>query len=141
MLEISPLTEDAIAVCLLDQFGIRSSGAEFLPIGNDSTAWVYCHRAEHSAGHFLKVKRGAPHLPSVNVPRYLHDLGVVEVVAPRPALDGQLWTTQGAYSLLLYAWIDGPTGMDGGLSDRQWREFGSVLDRIHRSKLPPALVR
>ena len=45
------------------------------------------------------------------------------------------------YSLLLYAWIDGPTGMDGGLSDRQWREFGSVLDRIHRSKLPPALVR
>lgn len=41
MLERSELGDRAIATCLHDRYGLDGVEIKFLPLGNDSSAWVY----------------------------------------------------------------------------------------------------
>jgi spectinomycin phosphotransferase len=139
MLERPNLADDLIAACLHQAFGIAVTTLEFLPIGNDPTAWVY-KVSSTTEIYFLKVKRGFIAPASVNVPYYLHQSDIEQVVTPLPNLSSELWTPLADYNLILYPYIDGQTGMDIGLSNQQWAKFGAILRKIHTTNFPSSLL-
>jgi spectinomycin phosphotransferase len=112
----------------------------FLPFGNDASAWAYRLQAADGAGYFLKVRQGIRNEAGLVVPRYLRDHGVPSVVAPLPTQSRTLWTGLAGYALILYPFIDGRTGMEFGLSDDQWPEFGTTIRRLHDTALPSNLA-
>ena len=61
MLEKAKLPEYIIADVIRSNFGVDVADIEFLPIGNDATAWTYRVKAEH-ASFFLKLRYGRPNL-------------------------------------------------------------------------------
>ncbi len=140
MLERPDLPDENIIACLRDSYGIAIARIEFLPIGNDSSAWVYRVSVDDGNTYFLKVKSGIVDEPAVAVPRFLKDQGIEQVVAPLPANTRKLWQTMDQFALILYPFIEGRIGMEVGLSDSQWMEFGPVLKRIHSTRLSPELL-
>jgi spectinomycin phosphotransferase len=140
MLEPPPLREEAIRSCLRTSFGLSATTIDFLPIGNDSNSWVYRVRSEDGATYFLKAKREPIYPPSLAIPHALKAQGIEQIVAPLPTVAGELSSPVDGFGLILYPFVDGETGMRVGLSDRQWTELGSVLKRIHASRLPRDVV-
>ena len=140
MLEKPHLADDAIVSCLRARYGVVASHLEFLPIGNDSAARVYRADTANGRAYFLKLRRGQACEPGICVPRYLKDHGLEQVVAPLAAAAGDLWVSLEGFTLIVYPFIDGSPGMEAGLSESQWREFGNVLRRMHASALPPPLA-
>ncbi len=141
MLEKPPIPDERLLEAIHAEYSVRPTALEFLPIGYDSSAWVYRLRTGDGLSLFMKVRRGTVDESAVRVPRFLNDAGIAEVVAPLPTRSGALWAALGEYSLLLYPFIEGRTGMSAGLTATQWRAFGTALKRIHGLELPPALDR
>ncbi len=139
MLEKPTLTDEAILDCLQAAFGVRADLLEFLPVGNDATAWAYRVRAA-GASYFLKVKSGKLKEAGLTIPRYLHDQGLGQVVAPLPTPSGLLYLPLEGFSLILYPYITGLTGMQAGLDSALRQELGAVLQKIHSLALPPRLA-
>ena len=135
MLETPNLADDAIINCLNQHYGLAVVGLEFLPIGNDATAWVYKVPTNNSA-YFLKVKHGIIPPASVNVPYFLYESGIKQIVTPIPNQAHQLQTPLQEFTLILYPFIDGKSGMEIGLSLDQWREFGAILRKLHTTHFP-----
>jgi spectinomycin phosphotransferase len=140
MLERPSLPDETISACLRDGYGLPVAGLEFLPIGNDTNAWVYRVSAEDGRAYFAKLKRGPIYLPSLAVPRCLTDHGIESIVAPLAARTRELWQPAGDFVLILYPFIDGRTGMAAGLSDGQWVELGRILKRIHAPAIAAELA-
>jgi spectinomycin phosphotransferase len=140
MLEKPNLSDEKIVEILREAYGIEAAEIEFLPLGNDATAWVYRAVGEGGAAYFLKVKKGAMYQPSVTIPRFLKDNGIEQTVAPLPTLDGKLWAAVEPFALILYPFIDGQSGMEVGLSDAQWLELGVILRKMHTIQLPQELA-
>jgi spectinomycin phosphotransferase len=140
MLEKPAIQDEKIIACLRDNYGLTITELEFLPLGYDSNAGVYRVTADDGRLYFLKVKRDTVYEASVNVPGYLKNQGIEQVVAPLPTTTGKLWGTADQFSLLLYPFVDGKVGMEVGLSDSQWIEFGAVLRKIHATRLSPELL-
>jgi spectinomycin phosphotransferase len=140
MLEKPHIEDDKIIARVREGYGLHVSGLEFLPIGYDANSWVYRVHTAEGSDYFLKLKKGAVYEPSVAIPHYLNDAGIEQVVAPLATAAHELWTRVDAYALFLYPYIDGVTGMQAGMSERQWIEFGTILKRIHTTPLSPALL-
>src|SRR5687768_18115175 len=81
MLEKPNLSDARIIASLRAAYGIPAAEIEFLPLGNDSSAWAYRVMVADSS-YFLKVRKGAINPPSVLIPRYLNSQGIQQVVAP-----------------------------------------------------------
>ncbi|MBZ0300870.1 MAG: aminoglycoside phosphotransferase family protein [Anaerolineae bacterium] len=139
MLEKPDLQDEALITCLRVHYGLPVCALEFLPIGYDSSAWVYRVETDDATPYFLKVRRGVVYEPSLRVPHALHAQGIAEVVAPLAAQSGALWQRLDSFSLILYPFIEGRTGMDGGMTAEQWMTFGRVLKQIHSLPLAPEL--
>ncbi|HEX2620134.1 MAG TPA: aminoglycoside phosphotransferase family protein [Phototrophicaceae bacterium] len=140
MLEKPTLPDDVIVITLRDEYDINVTRLEFLPVGNDATAWVYRVTDIDGQLWFLKVRKGAVYPPVLHVPRYLKDQGIEQVVAPIPDRQGRLHIEIENFSLTLYPYITGKTGMDTEMSDAHWQEFGAVLKQIHTTLLPTELL-
>ena len=134
------LSTDAIVAAVRSRDGIPAAGLAFLPIGHDSSAWVYRVHADDGGDYFLKVRSGPVNEAGLRVSRYVQDRGVTQVVAPIPTVGGELWAGVDGFTLTLYPFIDGRTGMDGGMAERHWTTFGAVLARVHAMRLAPELA-
>ncbi len=136
------LADAAITGALHAHYGISIKALTFLPLGNDSASAVYRVDAADGATYFLKARNGADFsVPSLVVPRYLHDQSVPHIVAPLPTITQALWVSVNDFALSLYPFIDGCIGADVGLSRQQWRAFGAMLKQIHTSLLTPDLMK
>jgi len=134
------LPDEALRACLRARYGLIVDELTFLPIGHDSSAWVY--RARTAGGeYFIKVRTQLTNEPGLLVPRYLRDHGVERVVAPLPTSEGALWTTVADYALILYPFVAGTTGMERGMSERQWIDYGAILAQIHATTPASDLAR
>lgn len=140
MLEKPDLSDDAIIACLRDSYGVRAADIEFLPLGYDYNAGVYRVRDDTGQDYFLKARRDAVCEPGIHVARALKAQGIRQVVAPLPTVTGALCGYADSFALLLYPYIVGQSGMDAGLTDVQWVEYGAVLRRIHDTHLPDNLA-
>src|SRR5690606_12166568 len=107
MLEKPRLQDQDIITCLRAGYGLPVAGVEFLPIGNDATAWVYRVWCEDRRSYFLKIKRAAVEEASLLIARHLKDSGIKQVVAPLAATNGKLWLPLDSFALILYPFIEG----------------------------------
>lgn len=140
MLEKPDLQLDSLIAVLHKAFALHIVRLDFLPLGADQNTAVYRAVAEDGAPYFVKLRRGAFDETSVLLPRFLRDQGIAQVIPPLPASDGRLWTTLHAFTVTVAPFVEGRNGYQVDLSDRQWRELGSALRRIHALNLPPWLV-
>ncbi len=102
MREPPDIPSEAILTSVRTSYDIPVISLEFLPIGHDSSAWVYRAGASDGTIYFLKVRRGVVYETGLVVPRYLHDRGVTQVIAPLPTTGGALWTGLDDVALILY---------------------------------------
>ena len=135
MLKKPAIADETLLAAVRDHYGLAANRIEFLALGYDINAGVY-RVPTTGADYFLKVKTGAVYPPSVVVPRYLFDRGLRQIVTPLPARDGSLITTVEQFSLILYPYIEHHTASEIGLTDAQWREFGTIVRQIHDAPLP-----
>src|SRR5215211_6943980 len=82
MIEKPSIKYEKIITALNENYSIRVSGVEFLPIGNDSSAFAYRVEAKNGNSYFLKVRRKITNLAGLFVPRFLKDNGIKQVIAP-----------------------------------------------------------
>ncbi len=140
MREPPDLPNEAVIAFLESSYGISVGSLEFLPIGQDSAAWTYRVESTDGSAYFLKVRTGRVNEPGLVVPRYLGDRGLEHVIAPLSTTDGVLWSDLGDFALILYPFIGGRTGTEGGLTEDQWVEFGTAVKRIHTTPLTPDIL-
>ncbi len=143
MLEKPDLPDEKIIACVQDAYGLSIAQAAFLPLGADLNTAVYRLEAGDGTAYFFKLRRGAFDETSVTLPKFLHDQGSDEgrspIIAPLPARSGQLWAGLDDFKTILYPFVEGQDGYQIPLTDRQWRDFGAALKRIHTLEIPPAL--
>src|SRR5688572_4757016 len=140
MLEKPDLQDEKIIASLRQSYGLPVASLQFLPIGNDASAWVYKVQTDEAKSYFLKVKKVSVYKPSLLIPRYLKDRGIEQVVAPLPTQAAKLWQSLDSFTFTLYPFIEGRPGMEIGLPDQQWLEFGAILKAVHSTALSPELA-
>jgi spectinomycin phosphotransferase len=138
MREDPGLDENAIRNCLARDYGVDVASARFLPFGLDPNAAAYRIGSRTGADHFLKIRFGPVNETSLVVPRALIERGVPNILAPLPAVGGDLWRPldgENGSTLVLFPFVEGETAMIAGLNDDQWRAFGATLRAMHDSGL------
>jgi spectinomycin phosphotransferase len=141
MIEKPDILDEKIITTLNENYPIPISRIEFLPIGNDATAFSYRVEARGGNWYFLKLKTNLSNLASLFVPRFLKDHDIEQVVAPIPTRTQKLFEEMDGFAFILYPFIPGNEAMKVGMSDGQWTEFGSVLKEIHFTRLPSEIAR
>jgi spectinomycin phosphotransferase len=140
MLEPPDLAHETILAALSAHFGIVATVLEFIPRGEDSSAWVYRAETADGSAYLLKVRRGQLNEAALAIPRYLQGQGLEHIVAPLPSQTGTLWAPAGEFALMVYPFIVGRSASEAGMSEAQWVEYGSALRRIHDTALPADLL-
>ncbi len=136
MREQPKISEERLRACFQDQYDLIPVTLEFLPLGLDYSAGVYRVVSEPGTAFLLKVTSRPLYEPGCLVPRYLRDQGITSVVAPVPTRSGALWARLEEWTVIVYPFIDGETSWTG-MTDEQWKEVGSIFQRIHQVVLPP----
>ena len=135
------IDDDTIITCIRQQYGQRITQLEFLPLGGDLCTAVYRAVAEDEAAFFCKLRCGDFEEISVELPKFLSEQGITEIIPPLVTTAGRLWAELGAYNLILYPFIEGTSGFDIELAEGQWAAFGKALKRVHSTSVPPALCQ
>jgi spectinomycin phosphotransferase len=137
MREQPGIPEEHLRICLQNQYNLIPVTLEFLPRGHDYNAGVYRVVSEQGTPYLLKVKSRSLYEPSCLVPRFLRDQGITSVVAPLPTTSNTLWTRIGAWTVIVYPFLEGETSLTG-MTDEHWKEVGTIFKRIHQVIPPPA---
>lgn len=135
------LPDDTLRAGLRTHYGLAVADLTFLPLGHDSAAWVYRVQAADGVPYFLKVRQRVTNPSSLLVPRYLHDHGVAQVIAPLPTTTQTMWATVDGYALILYPFVAGATGKDQGMAPPQWITYGAMLRQVHATAVAPELAQ
>jgi spectinomycin phosphotransferase len=139
MQEAPPISEVTLTTAVQHNYGIVVAELTFLPIGADSSAWVYRLLSVEGTRYFLKVRKGQINQAGLAIPHYLQRQGVAQMVAPLPAYNQDLWVELDEFKLILYPFVEGSNAVDAGMSAQQWVELGSMVHKIHAASLPPEL--
>jgi spectinomycin phosphotransferase len=139
MIEKPDIRDERIITALNENYSVQVSGIEFLPVGNDATAFSYRVEARDGRWYFLKLKTNLSNLAALFVPRFLKDHDIEQIVAPIATRTQKLVEELDGFAFILYPFISGNEAMKVGMSDAQWTEFGSILRQIHSTELPAAI--
>lgn len=140
MLTKPDLQDQHIAACLQDHYRLRVTELGFLPKGADQQAAVY-RAVSGGRAYFVKLRRGALNRTALALARFLSERGLESIIAPLATQTGQLWANLGAYTLVLYPFIEGHNGYEAELSESHWVQLGRALGRLHALELPHALKK
>lgn len=140
MLEKPDLPDEKIIACLQAEYGLAVVQVTFLPLGADINTAVYRAISDNQETYFVKLRRGVFDEISVELPQFLSEQGIGQVIAPLKNISGQLWSHLDAYKMILHPFIKGHDGYEADLSDQHWVTLGIALKRIHTVKLSPALT-
>jgi spectinomycin phosphotransferase len=139
MIEKPELADEKIISCLEKTYGMCVEQITFLPLGGDLSTAVY-RMAVDKTNYFCKLRRGVFNETSVELPKYLSEQGIVQIIPPLLTDLGQLWIELDEFNLVLYPFVEGKNGYDVELSERQWADFGVALKQVHTMNLHPALI-
>jgi spectinomycin phosphotransferase len=134
---ISPAT---LVASVQEHYAIQLASISWIDSGADAQAWVAQGRGVDGRDYVLKLRAGPPASASVQLTRYLQDHGLAQVVAPLATPGQRLWVGVGEYMLIVYPFIAGRSGADGGLTPAQWGAFGRLIKQLHSLALPPELA-
>jgi spectinomycin phosphotransferase len=135
MIERPNIKDEKIISALHENYSISVNFIEFLPVGNDSSAWAYRVDAENKSSYFLKIRKEISNRAGLFAPRFLKDNGIRQVIAPLSTKTQELWANVDEFAFILYPFIIGNEAMKIGMTDAQWTEFGATLKRIHTTEL------
>ncbi len=133
------IPEAMIVSRLEEEYGFRVAAMTFLPLGADPYSTVYCVRTDEDISYFLKVRSGNFDAVGIQLPRFLCDQGITQIIAPILTQAGQLDAALGEVRLILFPFVTGRNGVEEELSAAQWMEFGIALKQIHSTALPSQL--
>jgi spectinomycin phosphotransferase len=139
MREPPKLTNAQIKQALKEHYGLSATGLTFLPLGNDSATSAYRVQAASGATYFLKARaKTGFSLPSLLVPRHVHDQGIKHIILPLPTVTDTLWAYVGDFAISLSPFVEGRIGAESGLTDLRWRALarwsgGSIRMRSHHT--------
>src|SRR5260221_13203419 len=136
MREPPRITEEDLRACLQDQYELSPITLTFLPLGHDYDAGMYRVESEQGTAYALKVTSRPLYEPRCLVPRYLSDQGIASVLAPIPTRSRALWARLSDWTVIVYPWISGESSLTG-MMDEQWKQVGTIFQRIHQVRLPP----
>lgn len=138
MLDRPPISDATIQRALESAYGVDVGSIEFLALGHDIGAWTF--RANATGGRlFVKVRRSVDEA-RLRLVRYLADHDLPEAVAPLPTTTGELSVPVEQLVLVAYPFLDGGIAAEVGLNDEQWRTYGSIVGRLHRTRLPAEIA-
>jgi spectinomycin phosphotransferase len=140
MLEKPDIQDDQLIACLQAAYGLQIAHFTFLPLGGDLSTAVYRVVTDDQTPYFCKLKRGDFDETSVALPNFLSKQGIAQIIPPLPTQTGQLWAVLGEFKLILYPFVEGTSGYEVELTERQWADFGAALKRLHTVIVPPALA-
>jgi len=135
MREKPNIPETLLRASLQDQYDLVPITLEFLPLGLDYNSWVYRVMSEQGTPYLLKARSGPLYEPGCLVPSYLKDQGIASIVAPLPTKSNTLWARIGAWTVIVYPFIEGDTSFTG-MTDEQWKELGTIFKQIHQVNVP-----
>jgi spectinomycin phosphotransferase len=138
MLDPPDLPLERIVAIVRQHYGFQPTAVDFLPLGRDVRSWAF-RVTTADATYFLKLRQGVVREATLRVPRYLVEQGVSHIVAPLPTGAQRPWVEVDGFTLALYPFIDGMTGMAHGLEEHHWRAFGAALRAMHDTPLAPDL--
>ncbi len=133
MLEEPGIAHEMLHLVLRDEYGIDASALTFIPT-HDPRAASY-EVAAAGGTFFLKARDGAIDEAPLEVQATLREGGVRNVLAPRRTRSSAAWTPMGERSVVVYPYVQGRSAMEVGLTEPQWREFGTTLRAVHDSGL------
>jgi spectinomycin phosphotransferase len=139
MLEKPDIQDEKIISCLQAEYGLPIIQIAFLPLGGNLCTSVYRAVTRDGTPYFCKLRCSDFDDISVELPRFLCEQGITQIISPLPSKTGQLWVKLEAFNVILYPFVDGTSGFEVKLTERQWADFGTALQRIHTLILPPAL--
>jgi spectinomycin phosphotransferase len=142
MLERPSLADEKITACLQAEYGLLATEIVFLPLGADMNTAVFRVDTDTAdyAPYFLKLRRGHFDAITVDVPKFLFEQGISQIIAPITTRSGQLSARLDVFNAILYPFIEGTNGFEETLSDEDWVAFGRALKAIHTTKLPAELA-
>jgi spectinomycin phosphotransferase len=136
MLEKPDMPDDNIKACLRDAYGVMADEITFLPLGADRDTAVYRAVTGEGEPYFVKLRSGLFDEMTVLVPKRLHDQGVEQIIPPLPTRSGQLYALLDRFRVMLYRFVEGHSGFEEALSDRNWIDFGRALKAVHTAVIP-----
>jgi len=139
MIERPSIPDEKIISVLRENYAIPTVAVEFLPLGWDTASWSYRIDARHNS-YFLKIRRNIVNPAGILLPRYLKEQGINQVLAPLLSPRGEPWKLAEGFYFILYPFVQSEQVLAVGMSDAHWVEFGSVLQRLHTTGLPRALL-
>jgi spectinomycin phosphotransferase len=140
MLEKPNIPDVHILSHLQEQYGLRVTQVEFLPLGADLGTAVYRIPTNDGKTYFLKLRKGFEEI-TVTVPLFLKSQGIPEIIPPIETKSGQAWADFGEYKTILYPFIEGQDGFERELADDHRRTLGVALKRIHTAPVSSDLKR
>jgi spectinomycin phosphotransferase len=140
MQEASAISRSILTMAVQDNYDIEVADLTFLPIGADASACVYRVASKNGTHYFLKVRKGEINQASLAIPHYLQQTGVARVVAPLSTHTRNLWVELEEFKIILYPFLEGSTGVEAGMSEEQWLELGFIMQKVHATSLPTALL-
>jgi spectinomycin phosphotransferase len=141
MLEKPNIQDEKIIACLQVEYGLRTIQFAFLPLGGNLCTAVYRAVAEDGTPYFCKLRFSDFDEISVELPRFLSEQGITQIIPPLPSKTGQLWAQLEDFKVILYPFVEGTSGFEDKLTEHQWAEFGTALQRIHALQLPSTLTQ
>lgn len=141
MLEQPCLSDEQFITCLHQEYGLHVTQFEFLPLGANTHAAVYRAVTADGTPYFVKLRRGAFDETMVELPKFLAEQGIRQIIAPLESQDGRLRVDLAEFKLIVYPFVEGKNGYEVVLSEAQWAEFGAAFRTIHSVTLPPSLAQ
>ncbi len=141
MLEKPDIQDESIINCIRNEYGLTIANITFLPLGGDLCTAVYRAVTNDDVSYFCKLRCSEFDEISVELPRFLYEQGIPQIIQPLLSKTGQLWAVLDAFNVILYQFVEGTSGFEVKLTERQWADFGTALQRIHTTKLSPALFQ
>jgi spectinomycin phosphotransferase len=140
MLEKPAVPDEKIIVCLQAEYGLCITRLTFLPLGGNLCTAVYRAITEDGTSYFCKLRCSRFSDISVELPKYLSEQGLSQIIPPLRSTRGQLSAALDEFTLILYPFVEGISGDKVRLSERQWADFGAALHCIHTTDLPSTLA-
>ncbi|MBA2558121.1 MAG: phosphotransferase [Chloroflexi bacterium] len=140
MLEAPRLDVATLLDRIREAYAIDPSSLTFIP-SYDARAASYRVVCRDGHPYFLKVRFGALDDAGLVASRFLADRNIGSVMAPLPTASSSLSSSSEDHSLVLYPFVAGRSASVAGMTEDQWRSFGSTLRAIHAADVPEPIRR
>jgi hypothetical protein len=119
MLEKPEIPDERILACLRAEYGLLITRIDFLPLGQDLSTAVYRAVTQEEMPYFCRLKRAVFDPVSVVLPHFLSEQSIPQIILPLVTRSGDLWAVMDEFHLILYPFVDGTSGYELELTERQ----------------------